>query len=398
MSTIGGSSNLSQLRYIEEADYAVTPTDGNSLNIRNTGDTFAYSQTTTESGEIVSDRMTTDLIVTGAGANGPFNFELSYKEFDNFLRAALETVGWAVLGASGISAAFNATFTASVMTADAAPTTTSALTKLEKGQWFQVQAAGSANDKKWFRVHPTTAPTATTITVDPATPFTVDAASKSVKLSASRIKNGVVQTQFTFEREHIDVGQFFRFYGMTVSKMSLSLSSGAIVTGSFEFMGKNGDRATATVMPGEPVESQTYDIMNAVKGVGNIMEGGIPLDARIKKLDLSIDNTLRAQDAIGSLGAAGIASGSLKVSGSMSVYLKDGTLYDKFVDNTPTSLQFAVRDGSMNGYMFQLPKMKYGDAKVTSGSKDQDCMLDLPFTGLKDPATKAAIIIDRLGV
>lgn len=401
---IGGSSNLTQLRFIEEAAYGVVPGTGNASNIRNTGDSLVFALNKTESGEIVSDRMTTDLVTVGASASGGLNFELSYKEFDKLILAALMDQDFDYYGVStpgvgqGVGTAFQATFTATVLTAGTAPTGTSDFTTLKPGQWFQVQCAGSANDKKWFRIHSTTPVTTTTITVDPATPFTLDATAKSAKLSSSRTYNGVYQTQFTFERAHNDVTQFFRFYGMTLSKMTLSLSSGAIVTGSFEFMGKNGDRATATVMPGTPISSQTYDVMNAVSGVGQILEGGVALAAKIKKLDLSIDNTLRGQDAIGVLGNAGIGMGSLKITGSMDVYLADGTLYDKFVNNTASSLQFGVQDGAKNGYMFQIPNLKYGDAKVTAGNKDADCMISIPFTGLKDTARQAVLLVDRLGV
>lgn len=401
---IGGSSNLTQLRWIEETVYGTIPGTGNPNNIRNTGDTLAFSINKTESGEIVSDRMTTDLITVGASAAGAVNFELSYKEYDKFLLAALMDDQPTYYGVStpgvgqGVGTSFQATFTATTVATTTGPTGSSAFTTLQKGQWFQIQCPGSANDKVWARVSSVTAPTSTLITVDAATPLAVDASAKATTLSSARMQNGVYQTQFSFERAHTDIGQFFQFRGMTLSKMSLSLSSGAIVTGSFEFMGKDGVRSNATALPGSPIASLTYDVVNAVTGVGQILEGGTALAAKIKKLDLSVDNSLRGQDAIGTLGNAGIAPGSLKVTGTMTVYLKDGTLYDKFLNNVATSLQFAVQDGAKNGYMIQLPNLKFGDAKVTSGSKDQDCMLEIPFTGLKDPVTQAAILIDRMGV
>ncbi len=405
---IGGSSNLTQLRVIEETTFGAVPGAGNPNNIRNTGDTLAFSITNKESEEIVADRMTTDLIQVGAAANGAVNFELSYKEFDTYLRAALCSAGWTYYGLAtpgvgqGVGTSFGGTFSASVITADVAPTTTSGfVANVGKGQWFQVQAAGSANDKKWFKTHSVTASTATTITVDPMTPMAVDAVSKPTKISFARLSNGVAQTSFTLEREHTDITQLFPFYGMTLSNMSLSIASGDIIKGSIEFMGKNGGRVTVTVMPGAPVTSQTFDVMNAVVGVGTIYEGGVVLSDKIKKIDIKIENMLRGQDAIGNLGNAGIGYGSFKVSGSMSVYLANGNLYDKFVNNITSSLQIPLMDTAKNGYMIQLPKLKYGDAKVTSGNKDTDCMIEVPFTGLKDQTVGAlnkSLIIDRMGV
>jgi hypothetical protein len=82
----------------------------------------------------------------------------------------------------------------------------------------------------------------------------------------------------------------------------------------------------------------------------------------------------------------------------MEVYLADGTMYDKFLNNVRTSLQFVISDNAKNGYAFTIAALKFGDAKVQAGSKDSDCMLSIPFTGLKDTVTGKTIIIDKMGV
>jgi hypothetical protein len=365
-----------------------------------TGESLAFSLTKTESAEIRPDRQITDLIVTAAGASGGINFELSYKEFDDMIRAALQGA-WAYYGVAapglgqGVGTAFTGTFTATSV----APTGSSAFTTLAKGQWFLVSGSGTANDGKAYRVSSTVAPTATIITVDAATPMVVGAGGAATKISSARMANGVVQTQFTIERALNDVSQFFAYRGMTLSKMNLKWASGSITSGSFEFMGKDGIRQNATVFTGTPNASEAYDVMNGVSGVGSVMEGGIALAGTfIKSLDLTLENNLRGRDAIGTLGNASIGSGTVKVSGNIEVYLQDGTIYDKFLNNTMTSLQFISKDGAGNGYAFQMPAVKYGDAKVNAGSKDQDVMLSLPFTALMDITTQKTLIIDRFGV
>jgi hypothetical protein len=209
--------------------------------------------------------------------------------------------------------------------------------------------------------------------------------------------NGVTQRSFTIERALNDVNQFFAFRGMTLSKMSMKWQSGSITGGSFDFMGKDAVRAGATQLPGSPIASQTFDVMNGVSGVTGIKEGGAALAGTfIKSLDLSIDNSLRARDAIGTLGAVSIGAGTIKVTGNISVYLSDGTLYDKFLNNTSTSLEFTSQDGAGNGYTILLPHVKYGDAKVAAGQKDQDVMLDLPFTALMDSVSGNTIQITKV--
>ncbi|MEP7118177.1 MAG: phage tail tube protein, partial [Acidobacteriota bacterium] len=98
-----------------------------------TGESLAFSLSKTESGEIRSDRQITDLIVTSASATGGVNFELSYKEFDDFIRAALQG-SWVYYGVAtpglgqGVGTVFQGTFTSTVLTAGVAPTSTSAFT------------------------------------------------------------------------------------------------------------------------------------------------------------------------------------------------------------------------------------------------------------------------------
>ena len=162
-------------------------------------------------------------------------------------------------------------------------------------------------------------------------------------------------------------------------------------------MGKDAIRSNDTCLPGTPVASQTYDVMNAVAGVGNVLEGGSPLAGTfIKSLKLSVDNKLRARDAISVLGAASIGSGTLEVSGDIEVYLADGAMYDKFINNTASSITWTASDGDKNGYAFTFPKVKFKDAKVQAGGLDQDVMLMIPFTALMDVTTGKTVIIDKL--
>jgi hypothetical protein len=226
----------------------------------------------------------------------------------------------------------------------------------------------------------------------------------TTKLSSSRLTNGVTQRSFSMERSMQDINQSFAYRGMTPSKIDFSFASGAIATGGVDFIGKDALR-TAVVTPnwtqlnGTPIASQAFDIMNAVTGVGSILEDGAALSGTfIKSLKLTADNKLRGRPAIGTLGNASIGTGSFEVKGDIEVYLADGTLYDKFVANTASSISWTVQDAAGNGYAFQLPKIKYSDAKVQAGGLDQDVMVSLPFVGLMDTVTGKMLIIDRFNV
>jgi len=393
------STSLQQFRIIVESAFGATPVAGNPFNLRMTSQALNFAFQTQTSQEIRSDRQITDLVQVGASSSGAINFELSYNEFDPLIEAALQGT-WAPYGTAGVGATFTANFTATTITAAVAPTGGSAFTTLAKGQWFKLTAPSHANDGMYFQVSKSVAPTSTIVTVETATPLAVGTTVLLCKLSSSRLVNGVTQRSFSQEVQFSDIGQFFNYRGMVASKLSLNFASGAIVTGSFDMMGKDAVRGIATALPGSPIASQAFDVMNAVSGVGQVMEGGALLTGTfIKSMKLSVDNKLRGQTAIGVLGNAGIGSGTVAINGDIEVYLADGTMYDKFRNNTATSLSVRTVDGAGNGYIFQLPKVKYGDAKVNAGGMDNDVMLSMPFTALMDNTlTNQTILIDRVGV
>lgn len=393
------SANLVQLRYIPEAEFGVTPNSGDGVNLRMTGESLSFDIQTTTSQELRSDRQVTDLVLTSASAAGGFNFELSYAEYDPFIEAVLQGT-WAKFGTNGVGATAAVTInsTAGTLTWGSAPTGANALTGLAVGQWFRLNAPSDAADGAWLQVG---SRTSTVITVAAVTPIPGTGERTNVanvSIATARVSNGVTQRSFTLEREHADVDQFFAFRGMTANKMSIEFQSGNLVSGSFDFMGKDSVRDDDSMLPGTPVASKTFGIANAVNGVGNLLENGAPLTGTyIMSLSLNVDNALRAQEAIGTLGAVSVAAGTIAVTGSVEVYLADGVMYDKFVNNTATSLVWSVRDGSGNGYVFTIPKLKFSSNKVNAGGMNQDVMLSMEYTGILDPTTGKTIIIDRLG-
>ena len=82
-------SNLVRLAYVEESTWGVTPGTPAMRGLRYTGADLRYSPSSTESAEIITDRQVTDLIQTSARVNGSYNFELSYREHDEFFAGAL---------------------------------------------------------------------------------------------------------------------------------------------------------------------------------------------------------------------------------------------------------------------------------------------------------------------
>lgn len=397
------STSRVQLAYILESVFGTTPGAGNGTYLRATGESLDFTIAKETSKELRSDRQLSSVVPVGAQAGGGINFHLNYGEYDPFLASLLQS-SFTVFGTAGESAAGSQVdFTATTLTASVATAGADSWATLQRGQVFRVSAGADANHGKLLRVHATTAPTTTVITLDASTPAAVSAAVAGVKLQTSRLTNGVTPSSFTIEKQFADIGQMMAYKGMSPSKLSLTIAARALTDGTFDFIGKSATRGTSTVLPGTLVASRAYDIHNGATGVGFVWEGGVPLTSTfIKRITIDYDNALRGQEAIGNLGLVGIGSGTIALTGSLEVYFADGAIYDKYLNNTYTGISVASVDSSGNGYAFTMPKVNLANAKIVAGAKDQDLMATFDYTALADDsnaisALRKTIFIDRFG-
>ncbi len=82
-------TSQTQLAIIAEATYGTTPSTPAFTKIRHTGESLKHNRGNVTSNEIRADRNVTDLIQVSGGAEGGFNFELSYGAFDTLIEAVL---------------------------------------------------------------------------------------------------------------------------------------------------------------------------------------------------------------------------------------------------------------------------------------------------------------------
>lgn len=384
------SGSRTQLRYKPESTFGTTPGSGNHYNLRITNESLAYDIRTATSNEIRADRQTSDLVLVGAGMQGDVSFELSYGEFDWFLQAALQGT-WSTFGTNGVET-ISATFGTDTLTAGSG----TPFSGLVAGQWIYISDAATEANNGWFKIVEVTSSTVLTFA---SSTFTAEGPTADVLVSTSRLSNGTTQRSATLEVNHGDITQFFAYRGATLSRLSLNIQTGQFVTGTMSFMGKDGLVQGTTTLPGTATVSLTNTVQNAVSNLVNLLEGGAALSGTfIRSLTLNIDNQLRGQEAIGTLGYVGIASGTLSVNGSMEIYLADATLYNKFVNNTATSLSFRLAEsaGAGQGYVFTIPNVRYVRSTRSGSQINTDVVLQAEFQGILD-STLGSIVIDRGG-
>ena len=219
-----------QLSFIKEAVWGTTPATPAWQIGRMTGESLKITRETKQSSEITPARNVSDLIHVGGGAEGGFNFELSYGAYDDIFASMLY------------------------------------------GEWVD-----------------------------------------------NVLKNGVTQSSLSFEKKFlVDVAtyNYFRYTGMVPNTISLSISAGEIITGSFDFMGKGGTVAAAAIASSTYLDAAAENVLSASSHVGALSLGSFAT-AKILKVDLSASNNLQTARVIGSLDNADIGAGLFNVSGSV---------------------------------------------------------------------------------
>lgn len=402
------STSRIQMRYILESVLGTIPTTGNSYDLRVTGESFNFDLTKETSKEINSSRTTLSQVAVSASSAGGIQAELSYAEYDRLLASLMEST-WTVFGTNGVQGTGSSvTFASGTLTAAVATSGADSWATLQKGQWFTVVAPTGLNDGKLFRVSTSAAaPTTTVINLDASTPATAEGPIAATKLCTSRLTHGTTITSFTIEKQMLDVGQYFAYKGQVPSKMSLNVASGSLTTMSIDFMGLGTVRSTSSNIAGTTTNtvSLAYTGHSAVSNPQSLIwEGGAPTAGMyIKSIAIEYDNAIRQQSAIGSLAPVDVAAGTIAAKATLSMYFANGTIYDKFIANTSTSLIMASLDPSGNGYVFTMPNCNITSYKVTAGAKDQDMMAEVVVTLLEDRANATAalrkvMMIDRVGV
>lgn len=365
----------------------------NSTVARLTGESLNGNLSYINSEEIRSDRQLTDLVQVSLEASGDLNIELSYGSYDDLIESLMGSTF------STPDASYSATATVDANNTLNSSAAFSALPA--KGQWVKISGRTNTANNGYFQVSKTVDPTSSIITFE-GTPLTIDATSESTTIAESAmLRMGTTDQSFTIVKEFSDTSPvtYFTFVGMRVSSMSLSFSVGAILTGSISFMGQTYTASTTTPdgTLGNETAASTTSVMNSVGSIANVWFDGADAFAAgtfFSNLTLDVDGALRMQNAIGYLGSVGIGQGRFNVSGNISIYFKDLSVYNKYINDNSFNLAFSVEDTAGNAYIFSMGNVKLESATVTAGGSDQDIMIDATYRGSMDANTLTMLQID----
>jgi hypothetical protein len=238
-----------------------------------------------------------------------------------------------------------------------------------------------------------TAATTTTITVaGPAT--SVEATVAAVEIDhLAFIKNGTELRYFSFEKKFSDLsGVYSLLTGFVVNGFTLNIATGAILTATLSFLGKG--QASASADQGSSyTAANSNGVMNAIDNVESVLEAGSAFS--ITSMSFSLTNNLRAREQVGTLGPISIGTGAVNITGTVQAYFTSNAVVTKYLDGTASDLSVILEDAAGNGYIVDLPKVRYTSATTVAEGQNGDVIVDLAFTSFRDATTDQMIRITR---
>jgi len=228
---------------------------------------------------------------------------------------------------------------------------------------------------------------AETLTDDATTGF-------SGHVTALLFTNGVTQKSYYIEEDFTDAVQVIGFKGMVLGTFTLNMDDETIITISLVFLGKNVETSTSSLGPGTPLVPTTTEVMNSGDNIPVIKEGGVIIGL-VKNLSLDIANNLRGKSAVGNIDNICIGQGKILPTGTFTIYFEDFLLYQKFLDNSATSLTWTLTD-SNGSYVFNLPRVKLAAAPIVISGSNSDIMVEATFNAMLDPVSGKTIIITKI--
>jgi hypothetical protein len=204
------------------------------------------------------------------------------------------------------------------------------------------------------------------------------------------LKAGILRKSFTVERYFADVGEYLRYRGVEVDTIQFQMNTGGVVQVTFGLWAKGMDVAQAIVAGATYPAAPTTAPMDALTGL--VKEGGTTI-AVATQVTLNLANNLNPRFVIGSAESLEPSIGRSNLTGTMDAFFESSVLYNKFINETSSSLEVNCSDG-VDTYTFKVPKLKYtgGDVPVAG---EGPVSISMPFQGLLDSTSGTSFQIER---
>ncbi|MGJ8685828.1 MAG: phage tail tube protein [Spongiibacteraceae bacterium] len=218
--------------------------------------------------------------------------------------------------------------------------------------------------------------------------------------TADVLKVGSTERSITVEKQYLDlaVPEYHNFTKVRTNTWTLDAAHGDAVTGTFGLMGSGFETPIPTassVGAGSVAAATATAILNGSSHMSGITVDGVDeSDAcLVRSISLSQSNNMAALNALGKLAPCDHNLGGFELTGSIEMYFRDSSLYEKAISNEYIEIQYTITDGT-NSYLIFLPRVDLKGAP-DGASRNTELMLKLDFTAHYDDTEASSIVITR---
>lgn len=205
----------------------------------------------------------------------------------------------------------------------------------------------------------------------------------------NEVTAGVEERSFTIERAFNDIKKYTAYKGCFVNTFSLSIQPNAMATGTFGIIGMDAETRDVPLCenPTPAGTGRPYDTYT-----GELREGE-RLIAVVTGIEMNLDNGIEPQFVLFRRDAPFVSYGKSNITGTLTAFFENQDLIQKFLDETPTSLEFTL-GGPEGSYTFILPNIRYTGADDPVDG-DGPISISMPFQAVLDECTGTNIIVRR---
>ena len=334
--------------------------------LRATGRQLDVVKDLLESEEVRPSRQVADQRHGFQSAEGTVGVEMSLQSYSDMLRAAFAADDWEAVDLSGTGnlGITAATPSAGKATIDRA-TNSWADDGIRPGDIVATTGfANSENNRQWRVI----SVSAQDMVVDnPEEDAVTEAAGAgpAATYPGYRIDIGTgTPRTFTFQQRFDGVTQYRTFVGVAVNSLGFNVTPDAIVGGDMELLGMNGSAMVQTPINAlDPVAAPTTAPFAAFDGA--LYEGG-ERNGVVTSVEMTLNNNYSLEAVVGEKGSPGVFDGVMTLEGTLTVFLEDETLYNKFFNETESSLWMRLQDPNDAAEFMNIviPRVKYNTSEI----------------------------------
>ena len=382
---------------MEETNYGELPATPAFSTLLINGCSLALTKSSSVSGRIRSDRQIADFRHGTKQVGGDIDFELSYTDFDAMLEAVMCGT-WApralltddTVSAANADSSYNDSANGFVVAG------------FKVGDIITVAGFTTAGNNGRRKIATLAAGKITVTQANgTAVVLTDEAAGDAVEITseAEVLKAGVERRSFSALRHFADMADgsvnkpWHLYRGVMLNTLSLNLSPDEKVTGKFGAIGQDLDLLTEMPAGSTFIAASENRVFDAF--TGSLSEGGVEL-GDVTEMSLTLENGIAPKFVLFSDVTREPQMGTSNFTGSIGLYFQSAAMYEKFINEELSDIQFTLVDLHGNSYIFDIPSLSYTGGQPDVSGSGGSVMLTMPFQAIYDAAADTNVSVTRI--